>query len=143
MANHDLYVKRATITALKAAAGVTTLVPAERVYPLQRPDQPMWPFIGYGVPISQPFRAACLNGSESTFAVHNYAETTDAGGGEDYAMQVNAAIEAALDGAALELDVPGGATAHYTCEGSQVIQDGSEADKFHGFVTFRVTVSRS
>lgn len=146
--NSDLYVKRATIAALKAAADVVALVPAARVYPLQRPADPAWPFIGYGVPIAEPFTASCLEGSQSTVAVHDYAETTGAGvdtkSGEDTALAINAAIEAALDGAAIDLTAHGcpyPATAHYTCVGSQVIQDGNEADKFHGFVSFRITVS--
>jgi len=146
--NSDLYVKRATIATLKQAAGVVELVPAGRVYPLQRPDDPVWPFIGYGVPIAEPFAASCLNGSATTVAIHGYAQTEGDGAetksGEDTALLINAAIEAALDGATIELDdygCPYPATAHYTCVGSQVIQDGSEADKFHGFVSFRITVS--
>jgi hypothetical protein len=146
--NSDLYVKRATIATLKEAAGVVALVPAARVYPLQRPDDPVWPFIGYGVPITEPFGASCLEGSASSIAIHDYAQTEGEGpattSGEDTAMQINAAIEAALDGTTIDLAAygcPYPATAHYTCVGSQVIQDGSEADKFHGFVSFRIVVS--
>lgn len=146
--NSDLYVKRATIATLKGVAAVTALVPAARIYPLQRPADPAWPFIGYGAPIAEPFIASCLNGSASTVAIHDYAETTgaapDTKSGEDTALAINAEIEAALDGAAIGLAAHGcpyPATAHYTCVGSQVIQDGNEADKFHGFVSFRITVS--
>lgn len=141
-----LYVKRATIAALTGADAITDLV-AERVYPLQRPANPVWPFIAYGAPIQAPFGATCLDGGETTVAIHNYAQTTGAGAetksGEDTALQTNAAIAGLLDGATLDLTehgCPYAATAHFTCTGSQVIQDG-EADKFHGFVNFRITVS--
>lgn len=146
--NSGLYVKRATISQLKAVDDVTDLVPALRIYPLQRPAQPEWPFIAYGAPIQAPFGAACLDGGETTVAIHGYAQTTGSGpdteSGEDTALKINAAVEAALDGATLELEphgCPYPATAHFTCTGSQVIQDGAEADKFHGFVNFRITVS--
>jgi hypothetical protein len=53
-------------------------------------------------------------------------------------------VEAALDGSAIDL-VPHGcpypAVAHFTAVASQVFQDGAEADKFHGFANFRITVS--
>lgn len=145
--NSGLYVKRATISALKAVGDVTALVPAARIYPLQRPANPAWPFLAYGAPIQAPFGATCLDGGETTVAIHGYAQTEGEGeatkSGEDTALQINAAVEAALDGATLELEAHGcpyPATAHFTCTGSQVIQDG-EADKFHGFVNFRITVS--
>lgn len=144
----SLYVKRATLAALKASAGVVALVPATRVYPLQRPPAPVRPWIGYGVPIAEPFRASCLNGTSTSLALHNFTETSGAGAatksGEDTAFGINAAVKEALDGATIDLTAygcPVPATAHYTCTASQVIQDGAEADKFHGFVTVRIDVS--
>lgn len=146
--NSDLYVKRATLVALKEAAPVVALVPAAKIFPIQQPADVPRPHVNYGVPTTTPFTASCLDGSESIFAVHNWTETRGSGvdtvAGEDEAMLINAAIEAALDGATLELaprGCPYPATAHYTCTGSQVIQDGSESDKFHGIVNFRVTIS--
>lgn len=148
MADSTLYVRRAALATLKAAVGVTSLVPAERVYPPQRPATPTWPFIAYGSSVREPFDAACMNGSSVTVAVHNFAQTTGTGaqtlGGEEAAHRINAAIDAALDGQAIDLEAHGcpyPATAHYTCTAAQVIQDGAEADKFHGFVTLRVDVS--
>lgn len=141
------YAKRAALAALAAAAPLGG-VPAERIYPPQRPANVVWPFIGYGVPITTPFGATCLDGTDIEVAVHAYAETTGEGvatvEGEDAAQAIIDAIEAALDGATLELAPHGSphpATAHFTLLGSQVIQDGAEADKFHGFARFRITVS--
>jgi len=141
------YTKRAAIATLVAAAPLGE-VPAARIYPPQRPANVVWPFVGYGVPISTPFTAACLDGTEIEVAVHAYAETTGTGAGtiegEDAAQAIIDGIEAALSGATVDL-VPHGsphpATAHFTLLGSQVIQDGAEADKFHGFARFRITVS--
>lgn len=148
MANNSAkYVKRAAIAALTAAAPVAG-VPAARVYPMQRPATLVWPWIGYGAPITAPFGASCLDGSDITVAIHGFAETTGSGAqtvsGEDAAHDINAAVEAALDGATIDLAAHGcpfPATAHFTSTGGQVIQDGREAGKFHGFVNFRIVVS--
>jgi hypothetical protein len=141
-----LYIRAAVLTALKAAAGVIALVPGARIYPQQRPADPDWPFIAYGSPIAVPFGAACLDGSAITVAIHCYAATTGEGEdtvpGEDLATEINAAVAAALGDATLELEeAPYPATAHVDWTGSQVMQDGAEADAFHGFSTFQITVS--
>jgi len=139
------FIGPAVLVALGADAAVVALVPAARHYSMQRPPNPVWPFIAYGTPIAAPFVASCLDGTAVTVAVHNYAVTTGTGagtvGGEEAAAKINAAVAAALDGLALELDTPYPATAHLTWTGSQVMQDGTEADKFHGFATFTITVS--
>jgi hypothetical protein len=146
--NSALYVKRATIATLKTADDVTVLVAAARIFPMQRPAVLERPWIGYGAPINSPFGASCMDGSETNVALHNFTETTGEGAatksGEDTAHKINAAVEAALDGRAIDLTdhgCPYEATAHFTTTGSQVMQDGNEADKFHGFVNLRVSVS--
>lgn len=146
--NASQFARRAAIVALKDAAPVVALVPAERVYPLQWPPNPTWPFIGFGAPVTVPFAASCLDGSETDVLVHGFAETTGEGddtvGGEDMAAEINAAIEGALTDATLDLQAHGApwpATAHFTWVSSQVVRDGLENDKFHGFVRFRITVS--
>ena len=73
MANNSAkYVKRAAIAALTAAAPVAG-VPAARVYPMQRPATLVWPWIGYGAPITAPFGASGLDGSDITVAIHGFA----------------------------------------------------------------------
>ncbi len=134
--------------AWKAYAPLLALVPAGSIYPPQRPPNPEWPFVGYGVPIVSPFGASCLDGCTVGFVGHVYAETTGEGAetvqGEqrasEIAQRVVAALDAPLDLAAL-VDCPYPATAHVTWTGTQVIQDGSEADRFHAIVSFEVTVS--
>lgn len=150
--NSALYVKRAAITAAKAAAplGGAAGVPAARVYPMQRPtgDKLVWPWAGYGAPTTVPFGASCLDGSDTTVAFHAFARTTGSGGatvsGEDMAHAIARDIEAALDGATIDLEAHGcpySATAHFTATGSQVIQDGTEGDAYHAIVNFRIVVS--
>lgn len=141
------YVRQAVVAAWKAYAPLLALVPASRIYPPQRPPKPQWPFVGYGVPVSAPFIASCLDGATITFAGHAYAETTGEGAetvqGElrasEIAERMVTALAAPLDLAAAGCPYP--AVAHVTWTGTQVIQDGSEADRFHAIVGFDVTVS--
>lgn len=145
--NSSLYVRQAALLRMKAAAPVTDDVPAARIYPPQRPAQPVWPFIGYGVPTAVPFTASCLDGSAITVAVHVYGETSGEGddtvSGEEFVERVAGNVVAALDGSfsLADTDCPYPATAHFTWTGTQAIQDGADADAFHGIVSFNVTVS--
>jgi hypothetical protein len=143
----NIYVRRAGLTLLKADAAVQAVVD-DRVYPPQRPATPQWPFLAWGVPIEGPFGASCLDGSEIDFAVHAYAETTGVDdatvSGEELASALNGLCRTVLNGATLDLTAygcPYPATAHFTWQQSQVIQDGAEADAFHGIATFRATVA--
>lgn len=148
----SLFVRQALVALLKGAAGVTVLVPADRVFPAQRPPNVEWPFIGVGVPVAAPFAASCLDGSTISLAVHAYAETTGEGDatvpGEDMAssiVRVCVAVLGGEEGAEVALqgltDCPYPATAYITWTGSQVVQDGADASAFHGFATFDITVS--
>jgi hypothetical protein len=128
---------------MKASEAVRALVPADRVYPPQRPANPVWPFIGYGVPTSGPFVASGMDGSALTVAIHAYAETTGEGaetvGGEELAHRIAAAIVDAMgEGASLsDYDCPYPATAHFSWTGTQVIADG---DAFHAIVSYAISV---
>lgn len=148
----SLFVRRAVLRLLKRAATVTVLVPAERIYPPQRPPNPTWPFIGYGQPITVPVVASGLDGSGIAVAIHAYAETTGEGDdtvpGEDMAASIVRVVVAVLggeEGAEIDLqelgDCPYPAMAYISWTGSQVVQDGSEADAFHGWANFNITVS--
>lgn len=147
-----LFARQAVLRLLKRDPTVTALVPAARIYPPQRPPNPQWPFIGYGVPIAAPFGASGMDGSETTAAIHVYAETTGEGeatvSGEDMALSILRVVVAVLggeDGAELDLqelsDCPYPARAYISWEGSQVTQDGAEADAFHGWANIRISVS--
>lgn len=140
------FLRQAVVSTWKADAPLAALV-GTRVYPPQRPPAPEWPFAAYGVPTVSPFAASCLDGNSVTFAGHAYAETTGAGAqtvqGEPRAREIAAAMVAALPE---QIDLqpfgcPYPAIAHVTWTGTQVIQDGSEADRFHAIVGFDVTIS--
>lgn len=144
------YIRPAILALLAVAGPVVALVPAARHYPGQRPPNPTWPFLAYGKPITEPFVASGLDGSATSVAIHNFAATSGEGEdtvpGEDLAADINGAVVAAL-GEAGEIDLqavagcPYPATAYVTWTGSQVIQDGSDPNAFHGWASFDITVS--
>lgn len=143
------FVRPAILRLLAAAPEVVALVPADRHYPGQRPPKPPWPFIAYGQPITVPFQASCLDGSTVSPAIHAYAATTGEGDdtvpGEDMAQAIIRVVVEVLggeDGAEVPLiDAPYPATAHIQWTGSQCVQDGSDANAFHAWATFDITVS--
>ena len=144
-----LYVRRAGLSLLRADDDLTGLV-GDRMYPPQRPANPVWPFIGWGVAIDVPFSASCLDGNQITVAVHCFAATTGTGvgggtiSGEERAGAIASRVVAVLIEAG-EVDLgPHGlddATAHFTWQSTQVIPDPAEADAFHAIVSLRVTVA--
>jgi len=143
----SLYARRAGLTILKGTAALAAIV-GTRVYPPQRPADPAWPFLGWGVPIVGPFEAACMDGCAIDFALHAYAATDGTGGstvsGEERAGQIAALAAGALVAAGgVDLTAygcPYPATAHFTWEQTQVIQDGAEADAFHAVASMRCNI---
>ena len=141
------FFRQAVIAAWKGHAPLTALVPADRISPPQPPPAPEWPWLKFGVPIVRPFGASCLDGCNIVFAGQAYAETTGTGAqtvdGEPRAREIGAAM---VDALAEPIDLqpfgcPYPATAHVTWTDTQVIQDGTEADRFRAIVGFDVTIS--
>lgn len=133
--------RRAILAALKADAALTALVPAARIYPQVSPvPSPVWPFIIYGSPSGLPIRAACVNGTEITVAIHSFAKVRMQGAAivetaEDHAARIGAAVVAALDGKRPAL--PGGGYLSILSRSTQLLIDGGEADAFHHVANFR------
>lgn len=136
-----LATRRAILTTLKADAALTALVPAARIYPQVSPvSSPVWPFIIYGSPSGLPIRAACVNGTEVTVALHTFTHAREVNGAvvetaEDYAARIGAAVAKALDGKRPALTSGGYLAILFT--GSQLLIDGGEADAFHHVANFR------
>ena len=140
----SLYVRRAGLTLLN---GDATLAAATggRIYPPQRPANPVWPFVAWGVADVAPFDASCMAGAEISFAVHVFAATGDDGAGEEQASTIAARVATVLTDAG-EVDLTGygcpvPAVAQFTWERTQVMQDATEADAFHAVVSIRAAIA--
>jgi len=131
----------------KAFPPLVALVPAARIFPQQRPPLPQWPFVAFGSPIVRGFSASCLDGSIVEFAGHAFAETDGQGGetvmGATHAGEIAQAMcDALAEPVRLEpYGCPYPAMAYPLWIRTQVIQDGTEADRFHAIISFEATVS--
>jgi hypothetical protein len=139
-----LAIRRAALAELKGNAALIALVPAASIYPQTTPPNVGWPFVKMGSPSGLPIRAACVDGNEGIFAVHGFAKPRLNGSGqvvetaEDHTARIGAAIADALDRKALALT--GGYRARLLWTGSQLLQDGAEADAYHTVQNFGVRV---
>lgn len=145
MANDStLPVRRAVLVALKNDAPLLAIVPKAQIHPQTVPPTPTWPFIRHGAPSGIPITASCVDGQEITFALHGFAKPRLNGSGqvvetaEDHAARIGAAMAKALDGKLLPLDTGHKARIRWT--GSQLLQDGAEADAFHTIQNFRARI---
>lgn len=144
MANDlTLPIRRANLTALKASETLTQIVPAASIHPQSPPPNPTWPFVKHGVITGFPIRANCVDGNEAIFSIHGFAKARTEGGvmvetAEDHAARIGAFIASALDRKRLPLD--GGLWGRVRWTGSQLMQDGDEADAYHSVQNFRVRV---
>lgn len=131
----SLLVKSSIITHLEGDAGVTLLVPASRIFAMQAPSLPEWPFIRYGSTISTPYEASCWSGSVCRVTIHAFAETDTAGAGEDKAHKICSAIVKSVK----DFRPDGFGIVENEWLLTNVIRDGQEADKWHGIVEFSIT----
>lgn len=127
MTDRSEQIKAGLIARLVAAPAVTALVPAGRIYPMQPPVSPSYPFIRYGIPSIQPYEDSCGEGSMVRVPISGFAL------GEDQAQSIAAAIVATLDRA----------SGFYACDwvGTDIRPDGDEQDAWHALVRFEVTLT--
>lgn len=133
-------IRRGVLALMKADAPLTAIVPAARVYPQTTPADAVFPFIRMGAPLALPLRASCLDGSDSTFAVHGFTKDRMSGTkrvetAEDYAGRLGSAIADSLDGRVITLT---NGTARIQWTGSQLLMDPAEPGCFHTLQNFRV-----
>lgn len=128
--------KDAIVSHMKKSAGVVALVPVARIYAMTPPSGVKWPFIRYGSPITTGWGATCWDGGITRVTLHTFAETTNTHAGEDRAMQIAAAIVAAMNDFAP--DNLGLIDNEYLQ--TQCIRDTDEADRWHAWCEFNITV---
>ncbi|MCC5777852.1 DUF3168 domain-containing protein [Nitratireductor sp. B36] len=129
-------VKAEIIEHIASDTGVTALVPASRIYAMTPPSSPSWPFIRYGSPITTAYDATCWDGSSFRVTLHAFAETTTSYAGEDRALDIAASIvEAMKTFAPASLGI-----IENEWIGTQCVRDSAEADQWHSWCEFRITV---
>jgi hypothetical protein len=113
------------------AIGTPPLSQDERIYGRRQPAELVWPFLRVSVADEGPLR----RGTDIRLTVHSFSKAQF----DDECEQLNAAIQASLEDAVLDLSAAYKATIVWT--GSQVIPDASEANAWHGVNTFTATIA--
>lgn len=125
----------AVVSRLEAFAPLTDIVPITRLYGMQPPANPVFPYVRYGFPITGGFEATCWDGATVRVTLHAFAETTSAEAGEVIVSDIAALIVQAM------ADFNPDTINVIDCEFLQtrILQDGNEADRFHAIVEFSIT----
>lgn len=127
----SLAVRGQIIAALKADAALTAIVPAGRIYPAKSPASPVWPFIRLGSLTATPLRLDCGGGAEVSGIVHSFTKASaSVPDPEAQAMTIDSHIARIIE--AMDDGVIGN---------PQVIEDGAEADAYHGLVPVSITAT--
>lgn len=127
--------KFGVITHLAGNPAVTAVVPVERIFALQAPATPQWPFIRYGSPITSGYEATCWDGAANRVTLHAFAQTQSGISGEDQALDIAALIVEAMKTFAPD-DL---AIIENEWLQTNVLRDGDEADRWHSIVEFDIT----
>ena len=128
-------VRRSVLTHWKNDATLIALVPAGDIFPSTVPDAHGWPFLRWDAPNSIPM-AEFLRGSAVSFMAHAFAKPRYTGAtmietAEDHCSRITSALHASLHRNRLSIGMTSFAT---MVTSSRVMQDGAEADAYHGVV---------
>lgn len=127
--------EKAALTALKADASLTAIIPAASIDPYA--EAPAWPFIRLDGTQAIPQGRGCTARSEVTFMLHAFAKPIRDGAGaisetaRDHVGRISDAITEALQAHAYEYN---GRRYSFTVRSSRIMMDGAEADAWHGIV---------
>lgn len=126
----------AILARLKADSALTALVPAARIYPSRTPASLTWPFIKLGVINDTPYRPSGAIGSQNLIgAIHIFTKASATSLDAEYQChQIRREVVRAID--AMGGIVISGGTLHLRYDGGTVLQDGEEADAYHGIVNW-------
>lgn len=144
----SLSVRGKIIAALKADAQLTAIVPAARIYPGKSPASPVFPFIRVPMLIGTVAELDGGGGSEQSGVIHCFTKLKlskppapeDIKDPEAQAATINRHIVRIVSGID-DVDLGDGESLGVHATQTQVIEDGAEADAYHGMVTVRATAT--
>lgn len=126
----SLRLRQAIVTRLRADADLTAIVPEDRIYGRRSPATLTWPFVRCGAMDETPLR----KGTELRVSIHGFSKQQY----EDEAADINAAVQASLEDAVIELSPS--VKAYMVWIGAQIIEDAAEASAWHGIATFNAVI---
>lgn len=138
----SLSVRGKIIAALKADAQLTAIVPAARIYPGKSPASPIFPFIRVPMLIGTVAELDGGSGSDQSGVIHCFTKLANPSlpDPEAQAATINRHIVRIVSGID-DVDLGDGESLGVHAVQTQVIEDGAEADAYHGMVTVRATAT--
>ena len=137
----SLSVRGKLIAAMKADAQLTAIVPAARIYPSKTPATVTWPFIRVPMLTGTVAELDGGGGSDQSGVIHSFTKlSATAPDPEAQAATINAHIVRIVSGIDDTLLADGESLGVHAVQ-TQVIEDGAEADAYHGLVSIRATAS--
>lgn len=137
----SLSIRGKIIAALKADAGLTAIVPADRIFPTKGPASPAFPFIRVPMLIGTPAELDGGSGSDQSGVIHNFTKLgASVPDPEAQAAVINRHIVRILSQID-EVDLGDGESLGIHVTQTQVIMDSAEADAFHGLISVRAVAS--
>ena len=134
-------VRAKIISALKNDAELNALVPSARVYPAKTPATVTWPFIRVPMLTGTVAELDGGSGSDQSGVVHCFTKaSTTSPDPEVQAATINRHIVRVLSSIDA-VDLGQGESMGVHVVQTQILQDPSEADAFHGIVQIRATAS--
>ena len=123
----------AILARLKADSGIAALVPAARIYPSRTPATLTWPFIKLGVINDTPYRPSGAIGSQNLIGtVHIFTKASSSNLDAEYQCHlIRREVIRAIDAMGA---ISNGLYIRY--DGGTVLQDGDDADAYHGVVNW-------
>lgn len=137
----SLSVRGKIIAALKADAGLAAIVPAARIYPSKTPETVVFPFIRVPMLTGTVAELDGGSGSDQSGVIHCFTKlSATVLDPEAQAATINAHIVRIVSGIDA-IPLGDGESLGVHALQTQVLEDGAEADAFHGIVQVRATAS--
>lgn len=134
----SLSVRGKIIAAMKGDAQLTAIVPAARIYPGKSPASPTFPFIRVPILTGTVAELDGGSGSDQSGVIHCFTKLATPGvpDPEAQAATINRHIVRIVSGID-DVDLGDGESLAVQAVQTQVIEDGAEADAYHGIVSVR------
>lgn len=134
----SLSVRGKIIAAMKGDAQLTAIVPAARIYPGKSPASPTFPFIRVPILTGTVAELDGGSGSDQSGVIHCFTKlnTASVPDPEAQAATINRHIVRIVSGID-DVDLGDGESLAVQAVQTQVIEDGAEADAYHGIVSVR------
>ena len=144
----SLSVRGKIIAALKADADLTAIVPAARIYPGKTPATVVFPFIRVPMLTGTVVELDGGSGSDQSGVIHCFTKlkvsappsASDVADPEAQAATINAHIVRIVSGIDVVALADGELLGVHAVQ-TQVLEDGAEADAYHGIVQVRATAT--